>query len=52
METFAEPQQRVITEYTQTSNVNLVKEWNIRLLQLCLGIGIVLLAVGLVLLTQ
>ena len=48
MKTSAEPQQEVIAEQKLTSNINLIKERNLRILYMCLGIGIVLLVFGLV----
>jgi hypothetical protein len=43
-------QQEIIAEFKPKSNVNSMKERNLRILYSCLGIGIVLLVAGLVLL--
>jgi len=50
MKTYVEPQLEVIAEHTLTSNINHMKERNLRVLYILLGIGIVVLAAGVVLL--
>jgi hypothetical protein len=47
MRTYAEPQQEAIVEQKRMSNIDLMKERNLRILYICFGI--VLLVVGLVL---
>jgi hypothetical protein len=44
------PQQDIITELKPKLNVNFIKARNLRILYACLGLGIVVLAAGLVLL--
>jgi hypothetical protein len=50
MKTYAGPLQGVVAEQRLTSNVNHMKERNLRILYISLGVSIVLVVAGLVLL--